>query len=240
MRKNHTPLFVKSLQRKLNRWLVEKKLRPQFDKLGVHPAIHQPPTVQITGCDIEAGDYLHIISNRHQPVTLTSWRSKQQRGYIHIGHYCLISPGVQLAAAQSIMIGNNCMLAAEVTISDCDWHGTYNRIRPFRCTSPVTLADNVWVGLRTIICKGVSIGENSIIGAGSVVTHNIPANVIAAGNPAKIVKHINPKRRMLKREFLFQNSGDYWQTQEELERAFNANNRFFYWLKTLIWPSQKD
>src|SRR5690606_37267877 len=107
-------------------------------------------------------------------------------------------------------IDSNCMIGAESYISDSDWHGVYNRTRPFRCSSPIHLKKNVWLGYRCIICKGVTIGENSIIGAGSVVTGDIPDNVIAAGNPAKVVKAINPNRRMLTREFLFSSDVDYW------------------------------
>ena len=65
------------------------------------------------------------------------------------------------------------MFAANVYISDSDWHGIYNRIRPFRCTKPVVLENNVWLGERVIVNKGVTIGENSVIGAGAVVTRDV-------------------------------------------------------------------
>ncbi len=55
---------------------------------------------------------------------------------------------------------------------------------------PVTIANNVWIGGKAIICPGVKIGENSVIGAGSVVTKDIPANVMAAGNPCRVIKAI--------------------------------------------------
>lgn len=132
------------------------------------------------------------------------------------------------------------MLAAECVISDSDWHGLYNRTRPFRCTRPVTLGDNVWLGLRTIVCKGVTIGDNSVIGAGSVVTGDIPANVVAAGNPARVIKRLNPKRRMLKRDFLFQRGDYYWQNQKALDRYLTEGNGFFHWLRTLWRPEGKD
>jgi len=227
------------LQRWWNRLYVEKKIRPQFDELGVNPSILNPHTLQITGKSIYAGDYIHIISNRAQPVALTSWRSKQHRGTIQIGDFCLISPGVQIASAQAIRIGNNCMLAAEVLISDCDWHGVYNRVRPFRCTAPVRLEDNVWIGTRAIILKGVNVGQNSIIGAGSVVVNDVPPNTIVAGNPAEVVKTINPKRKILTREFLFQQENNYWSTQHRLEDTFSQNS-IAHWLRTWFYLSSKD
>ena len=55
---------------------------------------------------------------------------------------------------------------------------------------PIIIEDNVWLGINSSVLKGVTIGKNSVIGAGSVVTKNIPANVIAAGNPCRVIKKI--------------------------------------------------
>lgn len=55
---------------------------------------------------------------------------------------------------------------------------------------PITIGENVWVGGSVVICPGITIGDNSIIGAGSVVTKSIPANVIAAGNPCKVIRNL--------------------------------------------------
>ena len=57
-------------------------------------------------------------------------------------------------------------------------------------TDPVTIEDNCWIGAGTTICPGVHIGENSVIGAGSVVVHDIPANSVAARNPCKVIREI--------------------------------------------------
>ena len=240
MRTEHRPLWLLKCRSRINAWLTQYKIRPQFDALGIEPAILKPLSLQIFGRHITAGDFIHLISDHQKPIKITTWASKQSSGRIEIGNYCLISPGVTLSAAQRIRIGDNCMLAAECYLSDSDWHGTYNRIRPFRCTAPITLENNVWVGLRAIVCKGVSIGENSIIGAGSVVTGDIPANVIAAGNPAKVVKTLNPKRKMLKREQLFVNAEDHWQQMEQVNQFFCRENSTSHWVKSLIFPSVKD
>jgi acetyltransferase-like isoleucine patch superfamily enzyme len=147
---------------------------------------------------------------------------------------------VEITAAKSITIGANTMIATECSINDCDWHGLYNRTRPFRCTKPVILGNNVWLGARVMVNKGVTIGDNSVIGAGSVVTSNIPANVVAAGNPARVVKELNPRRRMLKREFLFRKGDFYWQNQKELDKYLTAGNGFWNWLRTWIAPRGQD
>ena len=62
---------------------------------------------------------------------------------------------------------------------------------------PITLGDNVWIGGNVVVNPGVTIGDNSVIGAGSVVTKNIPDNVVAAGNPCRIIKQIDNSRSSL-------------------------------------------
>ena len=96
-------------------------------------------------------------------------------------------------AAEKIQIGDACMIAHGVYISDADWHGIYDRAQPVGITKPIHIKDNVWIGDSAIICKGVTIGKNSIIGAGSVVTKDIPENSIYAGNPAKFIKNLDKK-----------------------------------------------
>ena len=98
-------------------------------------------------------------------------------------------------AAEHISIGDACMFAHGSHISDADWHGIYDRSEPVGNTKPVVLKDNVWIGDSAIVCKGVTIGENSIIGAGAVVTKDVPPNSIFAGNPAKLVKTLDEKKR---------------------------------------------
>lgn len=200
----------------------------------------KPRSVRINGNKIYAGNFLHMISEAINPVSMTTWSSRQTQGEIHIGHYALISPGVELSAAHKITIGDNCMIAADSIISDSDWHGIYNRLRPFRCTQSVELKNNVWIGRGAFVGKGVCIGENSIVGARAVVCKNVPANCIVAGNPARIIKHLNPKKRMLKREYLFQKGDVYWGQQQELLRYLAADNSLTYWLKTLTAPNTFD
>ena len=90
--------------------------------------------------------------------------------------------GTIVSAAESIEIGSNVFCGANVTITDTDWHD-YK-------TAPVKIGSNVWLGMNVVVLKGVTIGDSTIIGANSVVTKNIPENVIAAGQPAKIVKYL--------------------------------------------------
>jgi acetyltransferase-like isoleucine patch superfamily enzyme len=111
---------------------------------------------------------------------------------IEIGNAVGISGG-SICAAKHIQIGNCCLFGADVIIADTDFHPLDANLRHDSSLSevharPVKIGDNVFIGTRSIILKGVTIGENSIIGAGSVVTSDIPANSIAAGNPAKVIR----------------------------------------------------
>jgi maltose O-acetyltransferase len=92
--------------------------------------------------------------------------------YINIGNNVFMGPGVQVYAA------SHPVMAAE-------------RIKGPELAYPVIIGDNVWIGGGSIICPGVTIGENTTIGAGSVVVKDIPANVVAAGNPCKVVKRLD-------------------------------------------------
>ena len=90
-----------------------------------------------------------------------------------------------------IKIGNNVMIAPGVHIYTATHPlNTQERISLIEMAYPVTIEDNVWIGGGVIINPGVTIGKNSVIGSGSVVTKNIPENVLAAGNPCKVIKNI--------------------------------------------------
>ena len=90
-----------------------------------------------------------------------------------------------------ITIGNNAMLAPGVHI----YTATHpldptERNSGYEYGKPVNIGDNVWIGGRAVICPGVTIGNNVVVAAGSVVTKNVPDNVVVGGNPAKIIKEI--------------------------------------------------
>jgi maltose O-acetyltransferase len=88
---------------------------------------------------------------------------------VHIGDNVLLAPGVQIYTA-----------AHPVAVAP--------RVAGVEFGKPVRIGNNVWIGGSTVICPGVTIGDNSIIGAGSVVTKDIPANVVAVGNPCRVLR----------------------------------------------------
>lgn len=105
---------------------------------------------------------------------------------IEIGANCGFS-GTVIGAFKYIKIGNNVRCGANTLITDSDWHPDDPRAGKAK---DVIIGDNVWLGINTVILKGVVIGENTVIGANSLVTKSIPSNVVAAGNPCKIIKQI--------------------------------------------------
>jgi len=110
---------------------------------------------------------------------------------ISIGSGSAIMNGCEFISRTGIMVGRSCRIGANVKIMDADFHGVEPERRHEQGqTSPVEIADNVWVGSDVLILKGVSIGRDSIIGAGSVVTRDIPAGSVAAGNPARIIRSL--------------------------------------------------
>lgn len=97
-----------------------------------------------------------------------------------------------IASHLSVTIGDDTMIGAGTVITDSDWHSietdVHTRHHADGKTAPVSIGKNVFIGTRVFIAKGVTIGDNAVIGANSVVTHDIPANAVAAGNPCCVIK----------------------------------------------------
>ena len=142
-------------------------------------------------------------------------------------------------SAESIEIGDACMFAHGAYISDADWHGIYDRSEPVGNTKPIILEDNVWIGDSAIVCKGVTIGENSIIGAGAVVTKNIPANVVAAGNPAKVVKNLDQGDFISRKDF-YKDPAQLAKDFDNLDKFNLKDNTLIGWLRSIFAPSKDN
>lgn len=127
-----------------------------------------------------------------------------EKGRCSIADFSLVN-GALIMAEEYIEIGSHCLISWNVGIADSDFHPiepAQRRIdaqalapffknrppRPKLTTAPVIISDNVWIGMNAVILKGVTIGENSVVAAGSVVTKSVPPNAVVAGNPAAIVK----------------------------------------------------
>jgi UDP-3-O-[3-hydroxymyristoyl] glucosamine N-acyltransferase len=170
------------------------KFAPSVDFLGM------PIISMAKGSAIEIGLKTSLCSSSYytalgvnHPVIL---RTLSEGATIKIGEETGLS-GTTICAAVSVSIGNQCLIGANVTITDTDFHPIKPQNRRHNSNPadigalPVTISDNVFIGAGSIILKGVSIGKNSVIGAGTVVTKDVPENVIVAGNPAKNLRRLD-------------------------------------------------
>lgn len=135
-------------------------------------------------------------------VQLTAWESYGNQKYnprISIGDNCIIREGAHISAINNVQIGNNLLTGNNVYISDNSHGGTddiqllqiHPSHRPIISKGPVKIGNNVWLGNNVCVLSGVHIGDGSIIGSNSVVTHDIPSFSVAAGVPARIIKHFS-------------------------------------------------
>ncbi|HEX8310370.1 MAG TPA: acyltransferase [Chthoniobacteraceae bacterium] len=129
-----------------------------------------------------------------------------EKGRCTVGDFTLLN-GALIMAEEFVEIGSHCLISWNVGIADSDFHplAPAQRLidtralapfykdrppRPVLRTAPVIIKDNVWIGMGAVILKGVTIGENSVVGAGAIVSKTVPPNVVVAGNPAIIVREL--------------------------------------------------
>ncbi len=168
--------------------------KKKFASVGGEPLLFGPWNVDVFGPNIKIGKGVVFLASKHSRVSLTTIGWWGGEGRIEVGDNVLLMNGIRLGSASAIIIGDDCMLAGYCYLTDADWHDVHDRTSSPGKTAPIVLERGVWIGDSAIVCKGVRIGENSIVGAGSVVTKDVPPNVVVAGNPARIVKKLDPKK----------------------------------------------
>jgi acetyltransferase-like isoleucine patch superfamily enzyme len=136
------------------------------------------------GGDVEFGDGVTLVGTV-VPFEIVS----HEGSHISIGEHTFINYGASITAYREVRIGRHCLLGHHLRIIDRSEYGLEQReIAP--PAAPVLIEDHVWIGAHVIILPGVRIGHNSAIGAGSVVTKDVPANCLAVGNPARVLRRI--------------------------------------------------
>ena len=145
------------------------------------------------------GNKISIGNNAYlsNGVTLAVHKTDEYNPKIKIGSNCYLGADTHITCINRIEIGDNFLSGRRVTITD-NSHGWFNlediNIAPIKrklvSKGPVSIGSNVWIGENVVILPGVRIGNNCIIGAGSIVTKNIDDNSLAVGNPARVIKHI--------------------------------------------------
>jgi acetyltransferase-like isoleucine patch superfamily enzyme len=173
----------------------------QLGRKGVHVA----PSARFFGAPIVSlaasssiliGERCSLISDSqytalglNHPIVL---RTLCANAVISIGNDTGIS-GASICAGIEISIGERCLIGANVIIVDTDFHPVDPRNRRYSVDGvnttarPVIIEDNVFIGANAMVLKGVRIGQNSVVGAGAIVTCTVPPNSVVAGNPAQVI-----------------------------------------------------
>jgi acetyltransferase-like isoleucine patch superfamily enzyme len=180
------PFFghVKWLFRSAYRWLSGRVYLRKCYSVGSRVSVRGRVRVDANGT-ICVGNDVRIHS--HLCRTQLSTGPGAQ---LAIGDETFINHGVALSARQSVTIGKRCQIAPHVTVLDSDYHGVDDRDGGEKC-APVSIADDVWLGTRAIVLRGVSIGKGSVVAAGAVVTKDVPPNTLVGGVPAKELRKIS-------------------------------------------------
>lgn len=148
----------------------------------------------INSGSVHIGNSVIIDSSQERPVCIDVGNQAE----LTIGDQVYINEGVYISANISIKIGNRTLIASDVVIMDDDGHPVssegrhdyWPKVPADRLGAPIIIEDNVWIGTRAMILKGVTIGQGSVIAAGAVVTRSIPVKVLAAGVPARVIREI--------------------------------------------------
>ena len=239
MKEDNRPYWIKRCHLAFRAWYTDYFLRPECASLGPYPTIMKPWYVKISGPNIRIGHSFTAIGEPSHRVELGVWGREAGAGCLTIGDAALLSPGVRISASDEIRIGSGVMIANGAYITDCDWHTVYDRNARDPEPKPVIIGDNVWIGDHATILKGVTVGDNTVIGAGSVVVASVPSNVIVAGNPAQVVKHLDSARQMVTRMDHFSDPAGVIEFFDGIDRAVLAKNTTWRWLLELVYPAAR-
>jgi galactoside O-acetyltransferase len=158
-------------------------------------------TVPLLNLDFEGNGSIHIGGDNR---IRGNFATRLPGASIRVGNRCFIAAGTMVVAAERVEIGDDVLIGEGCYISDNDGHSLDIEIRSKDLTNrrkgvkswdgigiaPVVIESNAWIAPRCIVLKGVTIGRGAVIGAGSVVTKDVPAMCLAAGNPARVVRKI--------------------------------------------------
>lgn len=190
------------IRNELLRWLAYPWVRTLFAVNGIPwrqgwhfygiPIIQKHRRSQITfgtGLQLRSSLRSNPLGANHS-VILATWTAG---ACLEVGSDFAMTGGA-LCSAERITIGNNVAVGANTTIVDTDFHplNPIERLSnpAIAKTAPVTIEDRAFVGMNCLILKGVTIGQDSIVGAGSVVSQDVPPHVIVAGNPARVIRDL--------------------------------------------------
>lgn len=161
-------------QRARAKWSLRK-----VAQVGRRPIVLGSPTVDAT--DLEVGDDFKVWSG-HRRTLVSGW------GRMRIGDRVFINTGTVIISTVEITIGNDVAFASDAYVIDSNSHGVEGR--PF-VEAPIRIGDGTWIGARAMILPGVTIGKRVVVGAGSVITRDVPDDSLVAGNPARLIRALD-------------------------------------------------
>ena len=155
------------------------------DSVGTRVRLRGRPAVSNRG-RMEIGERVQLVS-----TIATLELVSEPGGTLTIGPRSLVNFGCSLVATKLVQIGARCQIGPYTMMLDNDYH----RVEPERRlerpeSAPIVVEDNVWIGARVIVMAGVTIGEDSCVGAGSVVTADVPRRTLVAGVPARHLRDL--------------------------------------------------
>lgn len=175
--------------RKAVQYVLKRALAP----LALRGCTHVAPGARVRGWPVVENEGGEIRIGRN--FALFSYLAKVQLyagpgGKLVIGDDSFVNNGTILSASTEIRIGNRVNIAPHCVLIDNDFHGTAERDAAPKM-APIVLEDDVWLGTRVTVLKGVTIGRGSVVAAGSVVTKDVPPGVLAGGVPARVIKRLD-------------------------------------------------
>lgn len=166
-----------------------KRLDMLFDYNALKPSQQKEKTELLKKMFAEIGENVYIE---------TPFHSNFGGMNVHFGHTIYANFNLTLVDDTHIYVGSYTMFGPNVTIATASHPiSPEHRKHDYQYNQPVHIGENCWIGAGAIILPGVTIGDNSVIGAGSVVTKDIPSNVVAVGNPCKVLREISDDDRKL-------------------------------------------
>ncbi len=161
------------------RWAKARWRLRGLQRVGEYPIVGGQPHIQTTDCEV--GDRFKVWSTHRLTLIAGS-------GRIRIGNDCFINGGSILFSMKELVIEDAVAISNEVYITDSNSHGMEGRAV---YEAPVRIGRGTWVGARAMILPGVTIGPRVMVAAGAVVTRDVPADSLIAGNPGRVVRKLN-------------------------------------------------
>ena len=157
-------------------------LELQYDYNATRPSEGEKREALLKKMFAEVGENCYI-----EPPLHANWGGH----HVRLGNNVYANFGLTLVDDAEITVGDNCMFGPNVILATAG-HPIDPELRRqvYQFNLPIRIGNNVWIGAGSVVLPGVTIGDNSVIGAGSVVTKDIPANVVAVGNPCRVLREI--------------------------------------------------